>query len=96
MSSSLYLIQPEDFVLKIRNETTQYGMRRRILACFKLHEEEYCLVVTDPRIENMYQYGNAGDIQLQNAILCISLGETYNNYAYKLAAAIITPECAGR
>jgi hypothetical protein len=51
-----------------------------------LNEVNYRLSVTDPTVESEYADG-AHDIG--RAILCISLGEPYEGYAYKLIAGMI-------
>jgi len=90
---SLYLISPNNLVLKINTEGGGFGPpRRRIRACFDFNNESYCLVVTDPVIERKYLSNQTTVIEMPNALLCVSLGEIFKDYAYKLAAAIITPE----
>ena len=51
----------------------------------------YRLAVTDPIVESKYLAGNDGTYDVGNAILCISLGEPYKGYAYKLIAGVIVP-----
>lgn len=47
-----------------------------------------CLAVTDPVIERQYLLGQDGEFDVGSAILCISLGEPYGEYAYKLIAGV--------
>lgn len=69
--------------------------RRRLRARFELCGESYKIAVTDPVVECAYLAGKDGENKIDNALLCVSLGETYHGFAFKLAAAVITPRRAG-
>ena len=49
----------------------------------------YILWVTDPRVERRYLARQDGFYKLSESYLTISLGEPFNEYCYKLVAAII-------
>ena len=59
---------------------------------FRYADAQYNIGVTDPVIERQYFGQPNGEYAVADAILCISLGELHEGYAYKLVAAIITPE----
>ena len=65
--------------------------KRKVRACFSLNGESYRLAVTDPIVERRYLMGENGSYDVGEAILCISLGELYDGYAYKLVATIFLP-----
>jgi hypothetical protein len=44
--------------------------------------------VTDPVVERQYLAGKDDEYKVGHAILCISLGEPYGGYAYKLIAGV--------
>ena len=52
----------------------------------------YRLTVTDPKIEREYLKKINGTYLLQskNVYMCVSIGEPYEGYCYKLVAAILT------
>lgn len=94
---SLYLVRPNDLELIVAVEGAQFGdPKRRVRAHFQLSGHEYILAVTDLPIEQEYLAKPDGHYFIKEALICVSLGEVFNGYAYKLAAAVITPQRAGR
>lgn len=90
---SLYLIKPDVVTLSVRPEGGgEYGpARRKIRATFTWFGYTHCISVTDPVVEREYFAKPDGSYTLDDAVLCVSLGEVFYGYAYKLAAAIIRP-----
>ena len=66
-------------------------LQKKVRAIFSYNNVKYSLVVTDPIIENKYNKRGIGKYKLtdENIYFCISLGEPYNGYCYKLVASII-------
>jgi hypothetical protein len=94
-SRSLYLVRPQELTIIVASEDAEFGLRRRVRTRFKLNGNYYQIPMTDPVIERMFMRGKDGEISLPEAALCLSLGEVYHGYSYKLAASVITPLRAG-
>lgn len=93
LKASLYLIRPSDVAAVVSPE---WERRRRVRVEFTLAGAPYRLAVTDPLAEREYLQKQDGSYGVPEALLCVSLGEPYEGHAYKLVAAIITPEGLGR
>lgn len=93
---SLYLVEPQDLVIAVVTEGKEFGnSRRRVRAQFALDGSSYSMFVTDPVTERQY-LGQADErCQIDKAVLCVSLGGLHEGYAYKLVAAVITPDRVG-
>lgn len=92
LGRSLYLIQPSSLSIVVHTEGADIGKpRRKVRALITHNATQYKLTVTDPMIESRYLAQKDAEYKVDKAILCISLGELYQNYAYKLVAAVITP-----
>jgi hypothetical protein len=91
LGCSLYLVQPENIKVRVVREGASFGNpRRRVRANFNLSGSFYSLVVTDPVAERLYLAREDGEDQVRDALLCTSLGEVYQGFAYKLVATLIT------
>ena len=91
LSRSLSLIHPEQLDIVVQEEPTEDGMRRRIRADFIYGDKRYILRVTDAVFEGLFRGRPLGVYPIREALLCVSLGEVFHGYAYKLVAAVITP-----
>jgi hypothetical protein len=76
IQQSLYLLKVDNLNLYKNNEN-----KRR--ASFLYKNLYYDLPVTDPNFDNIQN----NDTNLQG-ILCVSLGENFNGYCYKIVANI--------
>jgi hypothetical protein len=87
LDNSLTLVETENLVIGVAHEGI--NPKRKVRARFSLEGERYLLVVTDPVIEREYLARENGEYDVGVARLCISIGEPYQGYCYKLVAGII-------
>jgi hypothetical protein len=93
LNRSLYLVRPERMRLIVAPEGGDFGTaRRRVRADFYLSGHGYRLVMTDPIVERHLLEGPDGETNIEEALLCVSLGEVFHGFAYKLAAGVILPQ----
>jgi hypothetical protein len=89
LGSSLRLVEVKDLKIVVAVEGAEFGnAKRRVRGLFTLNGAQYWLSVTDPVVERQYLAGKDGEFKVGHAILCISLGEPYGGYAYKLIAGL--------
>lgn len=93
LTRSLYIVRPNNLRIVVSLEGgLRYPAKRKVRARFQLSSEDYCLSVTDPVVEQRHLAQPDGETPIPAALLCVSLGELFDDgYAYKLAAAVITP-----
>ena len=92
-NSSLVLVRPNKLRINVGFEGGMYApAKRRVRASFRLADLAYSLLVTDPEAEKAYLGGADGNFPVDDAILCISLGEIFKGFAFKLVATIFTPD----
>jgi ATP-dependent DNA helicase RecQ len=89
LSSSLLFIAVEQLCIILGEDAR--GLKRT-LAEFTYHAVQYRLAVTDPVIESKYMSMDVGRYPVENAenYLTVSISEPFNDFCYKLAAAIVT------
>jgi len=92
LQDSLRLIRVTDLNLLVHSEGGVYApAKRAVRARFEFLGETYWLKLTDPVLDAELKQEPDGEHIIPEAILTVSLGETFNGFAYKLAASIITP-----
>ncbi len=97
IGTSLRLARVGDLAIKVANEDGYNGApsRRRVRGEFTLSGSHYILSVTDPEMEEQYLAQRDGDYEVGDAVLCISLVEPWNGYAFRVIASIITQQRCG-
>jgi hypothetical protein len=92
LRSSLTLVDVADLQVSVAFEGAAFGnAKRKVRGRFSLNGQTYWLAITDPMVERRYLAGRDGVFEVGRAVLCISLGEPYGGFAYKLIAGIILP-----
>jgi hypothetical protein len=87
---SLRLIEVNDLVVAVSVEGAAFGnAKRKVRGRFTHMGTVHLLAITDPPIERQYFAGPDGEFAVGRALLCVSLSEGYNGWAYKLIAAVI-------
>src|SRR5262249_42457084 len=87
LPDSLKLIEVKDFKIEVALEGSQFK-KRKVRGKFSLNGIDYKLAVTDPKIEREYLRKGIGEFNVGNVILCVSLGDIFKGYAYKLIASV--------
>lgn len=91
LTNSLLLVRPSNLQMSVASEGGLYApAKRKVRAKFQLGGTEFWLSVTDPQAESKYLGMGIGTYDVGEALLCISLGEPWDGYAYKLVATLIT------
>lgn len=89
-TSSLKLVHVDGLGLSVFAPGQAFGnSKRRVQARFWFAGNKYALWVTDPHIERVYLAKEDGDYEFGDCYLTISLGEPYDDYCYKLVAALL-------
>lgn len=85
---SICLIQPQVFTLLVSDDLDG---RKKVRAKFTYSHTPYLLAVTDPGIEKTYLMKEQGEypLNVRNLYITVSLSEPFNNFCYKLVAAVI-------
>ncbi|MFP4306960.1 MAG: DNA helicase RecQ [Desulfococcaceae bacterium] len=84
---SLVFIRPADFAVHVRKGAN--GLKQ-VRAEFAYHGESYRLPVTDEAVERAFISRDFGVYPIPEPVyLCVSLGEPYEGFCYKLAAGVI-------
>lgn len=88
---SLRLIEVNDLEITVGVEGAAFNnAKRKVRGRFSLNGVQHYLSITDPVIEKSALEQNDGTHPVGYAILCLSLGEIYQDYTYKLIASVIT------
>jgi len=85
---SLRFIAPDYFSIRVKQEYDTVKIR----GIFEFEGEDYCIRITDPKVETEYRREGVGiyNFNSDDIRLCISLAETeFDGYFYKLIAGII-------
>jgi hypothetical protein len=94
---SLRLIPLDRVELHAGPKAPQFNNAKFVVrARFDYRGDHYSLDVTDPVIESDLLRLGAGDYPLQDVVACVSLGELWEGFAYKLVASIITERRAAK
>lgn len=90
---SLYLIFVDCLELIVGRKAPEYSdSKRAVRADFEYRNNRYRIDVTDPVIEKNYLSKGDGKYEIMQPLLCISLGDPYEGYYYKLIAAVLWEE----
>lgn len=89
---SLRLIDVPNLEVRVGVEGAAFGNgKRRVRGSFTHCGTQHLLSITDPTMEARFLAQPDGHTHIGRALLCVSLGEPFQGYAYKLIAGVILP-----
>jgi hypothetical protein len=88
VTESLSLIQVDELQIIVGSKSSEYP-KRIVRGEFQYQCQKYKMAVTDPVIESQYLAGNDGRHVIDRPVLCVSLGDPYQGFYYKLIAAVL-------
>jgi hypothetical protein len=92
LQGSLLLIEVPKLTISVAIEGAYFNnAKRKVRGAFTHKNTSYILSITDPVIEREYLKKADGEYDAGPATLCISLGDSFQGYAYKLIAGVIFP-----
>lgn len=81
ITQSIYLIKPENATLE--SEINVFDGKTKRYVSFKYNMIDYKLSCTDPKFDSLLKEN------FSVKALCISLGENFNGYHYKIVASVL-------
>ena len=91
IDDSLRLIRVDALTVSVSEPSRPSADFPILRGSFNFHGDDYCFRITDPNSENGSLSLAYGDYRVGERYLCVSLGEPFDGYAYKLIATIIRP-----
>ena len=85
---SLRLISVPDLNIRVANENPRFTNKKTVRGFFTYSGAQYAFSITDPATRSEYISKDEGNYPVGGAVLCVSLGEPFNGYAYKLIAGV--------
>lgn len=92
-NGSLHLVRPTNLRVIVTTTGAAFNNpKKQMRALFSIGMTSYNLKVTDPRYTGRIPQCEEGkEYSLREAILCVSIGEPWNGFHYKLVATIFMP-----
>jgi hypothetical protein len=91
--TSLYLVSAERLRLLVGRKAPEYpDSKRAVRGEFVYKRATYRMDVTDPAVERSLLARDDGQYDISYPVLCISLGDPFQGYFYKLIAAVLSSE----
>jgi hypothetical protein len=92
LQDSLLLIDVSKLTISVAVEGAAFNnAKRKVRGSFVFNDVPYMLSVTDPIVEREYLKRPDGEYDGGPATLCVSLGDIWQGYAYKLIAGVFFP-----
>ena len=88
---SLRLISVSDLNIRVAKENPSFTEKKTVRGLFKYSGAKYGFSITDPTVRSLYILKDEGTYSVGRAVLCVSLGEPFNGFAYKLIAGVFLP-----
>ena len=90
IKQSLYLIKIGVLNLQVSTEMVDGVEKYKLRGSFMYNDIKYAdLTITDPKIWSEYKEKPLGVYELKDVYLCLSLGEEFHGFYYKIIAAVI-------
>jgi hypothetical protein len=88
VTESLYLIHVDEVRILVGPKSAEYP-KRIVRGEFKYNQHQYRMSITDPVIEDQYLATKDGCYTVPRPTLCVSLGDAFQGFYYKLIAAVL-------